>query len=154
MDKLNWAIVKLLQQNARLSYVEIGREVGLSAPAVAERIQKMEEKGLIKGYGVNLALSEIGRPLTAFVSLKLHAGKLTDFLVVVKGLPEIFECHRVTGNECLIMKAALKSPLHLEKLINKLMEFGEPTTSVILSSPVEHKVFLNLDTMDTLLTAH
>ncbi|PRY05011.1 AsnC family transcriptional regulator [Pontibacter ummariensis] len=141
MDKLNWSILKLLQENARLSYVEIGKQVGLSAPAVAERIARMEEKGLIEHYRACLNLSEIGLPLTAFVSLKVRVGKLDELLRLVPDLPEIYECHRVTGNECLIMKAALRSPAQLEQLINKLMEYGEPTTSVILSSPVSHKVF-------------
>ncbi|PRY14900.1 Lrp/AsnC family leucine-responsive transcriptional regulator [Pontibacter ummariensis] len=143
MDKLNWSILKLLQQNARLSYVEIGREVGLSAPAVAERISRMEERGLIERYRAELNLAEIGLPLMAFVTLKVHSGKLNAFLALVPYLSEVLECHRVTGNECLVMKCAMKSPLHLEELINKLMEYGEPTTSIILSSPVKNKVLHN-----------
>lgn len=143
MDTLNWSILKLLQQNARLSYVEIGREVGLSAPAVAERIGRMEERGIIGTYRTELNLTEIGLPLSAFVSLKVHSGKLNAFLALVPELPEVLECHRVTGNECLVMKCAMKSPLHLEELINKFMEYGEPTTSVILSSPVKNKVLHN-----------
>lgn len=141
MDKLNWSILKLLQQNARLSYVEIGRDVGLSAPAVAERISRMEERGLIERYRAELNLTEIGLPLTAFVTLKVYPGKLNAFLALVPDLPQVLECHRVTGNECLVMKCAMKNPLHLERLINKLLEYGEPTTSVILSSPVKNKVF-------------
>lgn len=146
MDKLNWSILAMLQENARFSYVEIGKEIGLSAPAVAERIQKMEEKGLIEAYLTKINLKAVGLPLTAFVSLKIFAGKLEEFLKLVPTLPEIFECHRVTGNECLIMKAALTSPIHLEALINKLMEFGDPTTSTILSSPVKGKIFRNQET--------
>lgn len=146
MDKLNWSILAMLQENARFSYVEIGKEVGLSAPAVAERIQKMEEKGLIEAYLTRINLTAVGLPLTAFVSLKIYAGKLEEFLKLVPTLPEIFECHRVTGNECLIMKVALTSPIHLEALINKLMEFGDPTTSIILSSPVKEKIFRNQET--------
>lgn len=143
MHKLNWSILKLLQLNSRLSYVEIGREVGLSAPAVADRIQKMEGKGIIEGYKVKLNLRQIGLPLTAISSLKLRTGMLESFLKELKGMPDIYECHRVTGNECLVMKAALKGPAQLEKLINKLMQYGEPTTSVILSSPHEHHIFDN-----------
>ena len=139
IDKLNWAILAALQENSRLSFAEIGRLVGLSAPAVAERVQKLEDAGIIKGYGIALDLSKLGYTLQALVSFKAHAGKLPRFLQLLQTMPEIRECYRVTGSECLIMKVAVQQAQDLEQIINLFVEYGEPTTSVILSSPVSPK---------------
>lgn len=139
MDKLNWAILTVLQENSRLSFAEIGRQVGLSAPAVAERVQKLEDAGVIKGYGVSLDLSKLGYTLQALISFKAHAGKLPRFLQLLQTKPEVRECYRVTGSECLVMKVAVQQAQDLEQLINLFVEYGEPTTSVILSSPVSSK---------------
>ncbi|MBC5992055.1 Lrp/AsnC family transcriptional regulator [Pontibacter cellulosilyticus] len=139
MDKLNWAILTVLQENSRLSFAEIGRQVGLSAPAVAERVQKLEDNGVIKGYGITLDLSKLGYTLQALVAFKAHAGKLPRFLELLQTMPEIRECYRVTGSECLMMKVAVKQAQDLELIINVFVEYGEPTTSVILSNPVSSK---------------
>lgn len=139
MDKLNWSILRVLQENSRLSFAEIGRQVGLSAPAVAERVQKMEEAGIIKDYGISLDLGKLGYTLQALISFKAHAGKLHRFLELLQQMPEVRECYRVTGNYCLLMKVAVKEAQDLEQLINIFVEYGEPTTSVILSNPVSSK---------------
>lgn len=142
IDKLNYAILKVLQEQGRLSYAEIGRQVGLSAPAVAERMQKLEDSGVIRGYKADLNLEKLGLPLKAIINMKVHTGKLQAFLLQVQEMREIYECHRVTGNDCLVMKAAVRSPKNLEELVNRLVNYGDPTTSVVLSSPVESKTFL------------
>lgn len=136
MDKLNWAILTVLQENSRLSFAGIGRQVGLSAPAVAERVQKLEDAGVIKGYGVSLDLSKLGYTLQALISIKAHVGKLPRLLTLLQSMPEIRESYRVTGSECLVMKVAVQQAQDLEEIINLFVEYGEPTTSVILSSPV------------------
>lgn len=138
MDKINWNILSVLQENARLSFAEIGRRVGLSAPAIAERIQKMEDENVIKSYGVDLDFLKLGRTLTAIMSLRLNPGKLPSFLKFVPQVQEVFECHRVTGIDCIIMKLAVRKPSDLDNLIDKFYEYGEPTTSVILSSPINN----------------
>jgi len=139
LDTLNCSILNFLQENARLSFAEIGRQVGLSAPAVAERVQRMEDAEIIKSYRVHLNTDKIGYPLKAIISLKLFSGKLTPFLNRLQELSPVYECHRVTGNCCLIMKVALPSSKGLESLINIFMEYGEPTSYIILSSIIDEK---------------
>jgi Lrp/AsnC family transcriptional regulator, leucine-responsive regulatory protein len=140
MDKLSWTILGALQENARTSFADIGRKVGLSAPAVAERIQKLEEANVIKGYHAALSHEGVGYSMTAIIAFSAHGGNTAPFIKYVETVQEVLECHRVTGNYCLYMKVVFKTPKHLEELINKFNTFGETTTSVILSSPVEHRV--------------
>ena len=142
MDALNWKILEALQENARLSYSEIGRKVGLSAPAIAERIQRMEEGGIIQGYRTLLNLDKIGRPLKAVIGFRIsQTSKMLPFLHLLKDIPEVYECTRVTGKDCLFMKVAVRNSEELEKLIDRFIEFGETTTSIVLSTPVESRVF-------------
>jgi Lrp/AsnC family leucine-responsive transcriptional regulator len=141
LDALNWSILRCLQQNARMPYAEIGRQVGLSAPAVAERMQRMEDAGIIQAYRVELNPARLGRPLQAFITLKIHRGNLPVFLKALPDIEAIQECHRLTGNDCLLMKVAVTDALALESLINLLMEYGDPTTSILLSSPVPYRSF-------------
>jgi Lrp/AsnC family leucine-responsive transcriptional regulator len=142
MDKLNWAILEALQENARASYSEIGRKIGLSAPAVAERILKMEEGGIIQGYKTVLNLDKIGRPLKAIIGFRVHqTSQMTSFLRLLKESPEVYECIRVTGKDCLFIKVAVSNSEQLENLIDRFVKYGETTTSAVLSSPVEGGIF-------------
>lgn len=141
LDKLHWSILTVLQENARLSFAEIGRMVGLSAPAVAERVQKLEDAGVIKRYTVALDYAKIGTPLQAVVLFTSSSGKMSTFLKHIEKLQEVMECHRITGNYCLLLRIAVKSPAHLEEVINRFAEFGETITSVVLSSPLEYRIF-------------
>lgn len=140
LDKLHWNILALLQENARYSFAEIGRKVGLSAPAVAERVQKLEEIGVIKRFGVDLDFGKLGYSLKASILFKAQNGKMQSFLAHISQMPEVYQCDRITGEYCLVMKVIVKHPNDLENIINQFSEYGEPTTSVILSSPVEYKV--------------
>ncbi len=141
LDKLNWKILVELQKNARISYKEIGDKIGLTGPAVAERILKLEEKGIIKGYTTKIDLSKIGYSLTAIVNFRFHPGNLDRFLKHLKSIPEVFECNRITGSDSMIIKVAIKEPKHLETLVNGFIEFGSPTTSIVLSTPIEERIF-------------
>jgi Lrp/AsnC family leucine-responsive transcriptional regulator len=141
LDNLNWKILVELQKNARISFKDIGDKVGLSGPAVAERIQKLEENGIIKGYHAKIDLKKIGYSLTAIVNFKFHPGNLDKFLNHLKSLPEVFECNRITGSESMVIKVAIKEPSHLERLVNGFIEFGSPTTSIVLSMPIENRIF-------------
>lgn len=128
----------MLQSNGRLSFTEIGKIVGLSAPAVADRIIKMEEAGIIRGYRAVLELEKLGLPVKAIISFKAYSGKLESFLTLIRSKQEIQECHRVTGEHCLILKVAVATTKELEKIIDLFIGYGEPTTSMILSSPTEN----------------
>jgi Lrp/AsnC family leucine-responsive transcriptional regulator len=141
LDNLSWKIIVELQKNARISYKKIGDKIGLTGPAVAERIQKLEEKGIIKGYTTNLDLSKLGYSLTAIVNFRFHPGNLDRFLNHLKSIPEVFECNRITGSDSMVIKVAIKEPKHLEKLINGFIKFGTPTTSIVLSTPIENRIF-------------
>jgi Lrp/AsnC family leucine-responsive transcriptional regulator len=141
LDKTSWSILACLQENARASFADIGREVGLSAPAVAERMVKLEEAGIIQGYRIEVDYEKTGYALKAFVAFTAHSGKLVPFLKYIGTLDEVLECHRVTGNHCIFLKVAVSNSGRLQELLARMMEYGDTTTSVILSSPITHRIF-------------
>ncbi len=142
-DDLDIAILDSLQKNARLSFVQIGKEVGLSATAVADRIKRLEEEEVITKYSASIAPKKVGYSLSVFISIKFHSKKLQSFQKNIHTFPEITECHRITGNDCLLMKLHLKDSSHLETVIDKLVYYGDPSTSIILSSwDISSNIFL------------
>ena len=132
-DELDWRIIDILQINARLSFAEIGRKVGLSASAIAERIQRLEESEVIESYSARLKPKKIGYGLSVYISMSFRLDRSKLFISKIDDFPEIIDCSRITGNDCLMMRAMLKDTEHLEKFIDRLVEYGNPTTSVILS---------------------
>ena len=139
MDATGWQILQALQEDARISFSELGRRVGLSAPAVAERVRRLEEAGVISGYHAQVNMEKIGLPLSAFIRVSSTNERYVQISALARNLPEVLECHRITGEDCLIMKVAVSSVAHLEELINRLGPYGRTTTSVILSSPVTRR---------------
>ncbi len=138
IDALNWKILKHLQQNARLSNAEIGRRVGISSPAVSERIKKLEDAGIINGFFTEVSPFECGYQLKAIVTLRAFMGKLKPFLEKVKTYDEVLNCYRITGNENIVMEVVLKNQKHLESFIDQLIVYGETKTQIVLSHVVEH----------------
>jgi len=136
IDELNWGILELLQKDARASFATIGRHVGLTPPAVAERIKKMEDLGIINGYKTIISHTQTGYQLKAIITLRAFMGKLKPFLEAVKKFEEVINCYRITGNENIIMEVVLKDQFHLEKFIDKLIQYGETRTHIILSEVV------------------
>ena len=129
---LNAGILHQLEADARISITEIGKRVGLSGPAVSERIKKMEDEGIITGYTTNIDYDTIGLTVNAFITLKsslTHAGVLKK----IEEIPEILECYSITGYNCLMMKVATPTTKRLEAIIGQLQQFGETNTSIILS---------------------
>ncbi|OYX24810.1 MAG: ArsR family transcriptional regulator [Flavobacteriales bacterium 32-35-8] len=139
IDNLNWKILKCLQQNARQSNAEIGRQVGVSSPAVSERIKKMEDLGIIQGYNTLLSPFEIGYQLKAIITMRAFMGKLKPFLEKVKTYDEIVNCYRITGDENFVMEVVLKNQKHLEQFIDQLIVYGETKTQIVLSHVVKQK---------------
>ena len=141
LDAIAWRILECLQQNARLSFAELGRKVGLSTPAVAERVHRLEEAGVITGYHATLNLAKLGLPICALVRLTIPGGdvQVSRAVAAIKELSEISRCHRITGDESFVLEASVVSIRHLEVLIDKLSALGATSTSTVLSSPVERR---------------
>jgi len=138
LDKINWEILESLQRNSRQSNTEISKRVGISSPAVAERIRKMEDAGIIEGYYTKLSYFETGNQLTAIITLRAFMGRLKPFLVKVKSFKEIINCYRITGNENIVMEVVLKDQKHLEHFIDQLSIYGETRTQIVLSNVIEN----------------
>jgi Lrp/AsnC family transcriptional regulator, leucine-responsive regulatory protein len=141
LDAIAWKILENLQHNARLSFAELGRKVGLSTPAVAERVRRLEEAGVITGYHANLDMAKVGVPIHVLMRLTIPGGDLqiSRTVAAIKEFSEISRCHRITGDESFVIEAHLVSVQHLEALIDKLSAFGATATSTVLSSPVERR---------------
>jgi Lrp/AsnC family leucine-responsive transcriptional regulator len=137
LDTLNWKILKLLQQDARMSNAEIGRRIGISSPAVAERIKKLEDAEVIQGYTTYVSPFKAGYQLKAIITLRAFMGMLKPFLEKVKSFDEVINCYRITGNENIVMEVVLKNQKHLETFIDKLITYGETKTQIVLSHVVK-----------------
>ncbi len=145
IDELNWSILKILQENSRESLTSIGRKVGLTPPAVAERVKKMEDTGMLIGYKAKVSHNKAGYQLQAIITLRAFMGKLKPFLETVKTFNEVVNCYRITGNENIIMEVILKDQFHLEKFIDVLIQYGETRTHIILShvisdAPIKRRI--------------
>ena len=143
LDAIAWKILEGLQQNARQSFAELGRKVGLSTPAVAERVRRLEEAGVITGYHAAVSTAKLGIPIRVLVRLTIHGGDLqvSRAVTAIKDLSEINRCHRITGAESFVIEADVVSIRHLEALIDKLSTLRAPSTSTVLSSPVERREY-------------
>jgi Lrp/AsnC family leucine-responsive transcriptional regulator len=144
IDSLNWNILNLLQQNARISNAAIGRKVGISSPAVSERIKKMEDAGLILGYKTLVSPFMADYQLKAIITLRAFMGKLKPFLTKVKTYDQVINCYRITGNENIVMEVVLKNQKQLEGFIDELIVYGETKTQIVLSHVVAHNPIKSL----------
>jgi Lrp/AsnC family leucine-responsive transcriptional regulator len=139
MDDTDWKLIAELGIDARQSYSELGRKVGLSQPATAERIKNLESAGIIRGYRVEVDREKMGYPITAFIRLNTDGDECRLLQKDVSGLPEVLECHRMTGEGSYLLRAALHSVGHLETLIDRLLVYGSPTTSIVLSTTLAQR---------------
>lgn len=140
LDATGRHILRELQGNARITFSELGRRVKLTPPAVAERVRRLEEAGIITGYRAEVDRERLGLPVTAFIRITATGSACARLGVEIKDFPEVLECHRVTGEEAYIAKVAVRAVEHLEHLIDRLMAYGETITSIVLSAPVTHRV--------------
>ena len=139
MDDVNWRILELLQENARTSFSEIGRQVGLTSTAVAERVRRLEDARIVRSYRIATGDEELGYPITAFVTIAVHHGASGQLMRLCRELSEIIECHHVTGDDAYLVKVRATSVHHLEEVVERLRRAGEPTASIVLSTPIAHK---------------
>ncbi len=133
-DEIGWKILGELQQNARIAFAELGRRVGLSTPAVTERVHKMEEAGIILGYRAQIDPAKAGLPILAFITVKVSGENLIHFMKLAASRPEVLECHRVTGADSFLLKTAVSDVAHLERLLDALMPYVATTTLMVLST--------------------
>jgi Lrp/AsnC family transcriptional regulator, leucine-responsive regulatory protein len=136
LDGVNLRLLRELRGEPRLSMTELGRRVGMSSPAVTERVRRMEEAGVIRGYRLDVDPVALGLPLTAYVRLRPNPGQLANFADLARAIPEIVECHRITGEDCFIVKVHLPEIGQLDRLIDCFLRYGTTTTSIVQSSPV------------------
>jgi Lrp/AsnC family transcriptional regulator, leucine-responsive regulatory protein len=137
LDGPNRRLLAELQADARLSNAELGRRVGLSAPAVAERVRRLEQAGVITGYRAEVDPAAIGYPLSAIVRIRPAAQQLRKVAELAERTPEVVECHRITGEDCFLIRMHLRDVEHLEEVIDQFILFGQTTTSIMQSSPVD-----------------
>ena len=136
MDEIDCEILAELQANARIAFAELGRRVGLSTPAVIERVRRLEESRVILGYRTLVDPAKVGLPVRAFVKVTVAGDKLVKFAALVRTLPEVLECHRVTGAESFMVQVAVRDVRHMEEVIDSMMPYVATNTSMILASPV------------------
>jgi Lrp/AsnC family leucine-responsive transcriptional regulator len=136
LDATNRRLLAELQANARLSLAELGRRVGLSSPAVADRLQRLERDGVILGYRAELDPRSLGLALSVVIRVRPAPRQLADVAELARRTPEVVECRRVTGDDCYVMTAHVRDVEHLEEVIVQFALYGQTTTSLVQSSPV------------------
>lgn len=136
LDETGRQILKILQEDGRISFNELGRRVGLSSPAVAERVRRMEEAGVILGYKAVVDQARVGYPIMAIIRLSIPVSNLPQADELAQSIPEVLECHHLTGSDGVLLKVVVSSVGHLEEVISQMGSTGMTTTAIVLSSPV------------------
>ncbi|WP_420237244.1 Lrp/AsnC family transcriptional regulator [Telmatobacter bradus] len=141
LDSYGRKLVDELQANARLSVAELSRRIGLSATAVTERLKQMEESGIIESYAAQIDREALGLEVMAFIRMSCAGQSYHRLIDYLQSLEEVRECHHLTGGDDLLLKVTTHDMAHLEALIEALLPYGTPTTSLVLSSPVPHRPY-------------
>jgi len=136
LDKIDQKIIAALKENGRVPYSTIAKEVGLTATAVGQRVQKMIADEVIEGFSVALNQEKLGVNLEAIVTLKIEFSKITAFNKKLKSIEEIKACYRVTGEDCVIMKVHLKNNKHLVEFLDSITLYGTTKTNIIIDQLV------------------
>jgi Lrp/AsnC family leucine-responsive transcriptional regulator len=139
-DPRNVALLQALQEDPRQSVTKLAASVGMSAPAVKERLSRLEETGVIRGYRLDLDPKALGWPITAYVRVRPIPGQLPKVAELAQKMPQVVECHRVTGEDCFIMKVHLDALENLDLILDRFLRYGQTTTSIVQSTPVPLRV--------------
>jgi Lrp/AsnC family transcriptional regulator, leucine-responsive regulatory protein len=139
IDEIDIKLLAELQEDARVSNAELGRRVGLSAPAVAERIARLQECGAITGFHAAVDPRALGLALSAILRIRPAPRELPKVAQLARDTPEVVECHRITGEDCFFVKLHVRDVEHLEEVIDEFAFFGQTTTSVMQTSPVPRR---------------
>ncbi|MFP2236972.1 Lrp/AsnC family transcriptional regulator [Pseudescherichia vulneris] len=140
IDDIDRAIVAALAEDARLSLKVLSARVGLTSPSTAERLKRLEERGVIQGYGARVNLSALGYTLQALVRVRPLPGLLQKVDKYIQAMPECIECDKVTGEDCFVMRLVVKDIAQLDTLLDGLAEFVQCNTSIVKSSPVKRRL--------------
>ena len=136
LDEVNLRLLAHLHTNPRMPMTELARRVKMSAPSVTERVQRLEEGGIIAGYRLEVSPKALGLPVTAYVRIRPSPGQLAKVADLAQQTPAVVECHRITGEDCFLLKVHVAEVDQLEEVLDKFLLFGTTTTSIVQSSPV------------------
>lgn len=140
LDEINIRLLKELQQEPRITMSELGRRVGMSAPAVIERVRRMEEAGIILGHRLDINPVPLGLSIAVYIRVRPNPGQLPRVAELAEQIPEVVECHRITGEDCFILKAYIPAMDQLDRILDCFLLFGSTTTSIVQSTPVPLRV--------------
>jgi len=135
-DLKNLEILRLLQKDPRMPISALARQIGMSNPAAKERVVRLEESGIISGYRLELDPKELGYGVIAFVRIRPLPGHLPKIAELARQIPEVAECHRITGEDCFILKLYVPEIASLDEVLDRFLAHGQTTTSIVQSSPV------------------
>jgi Lrp/AsnC family transcriptional regulator, leucine-responsive regulatory protein len=147
LDDVNLRLLQMLQQDPRLSMSELARRVSMSAPAVTERVQRLERTGVIAGYRLDLDPRALGLPIAAYVRVRPGPRQLEKIAELAANTPQVTECHRITGEDCFLLKVQVAAVDQLESILDRFLSYGQTTTSIVQSSPVAPRS-LPLETLE------
>lgn len=136
MDEVNIRILGELAREPRLTMAELGRRIGMSSPGVTERVRRLEEAGVIVGYRLEVNPAAIGLPVAAYIRVRPNPGQLPAVAELARQIPEVVECHRVTGEDCFVLKVHIPEVGQLDTLLDQFLLHGSTTTSIIQSTMV------------------
>ena len=139
LDEINLRLLRELDAEGRLGMAELGRRIGMSAPAVAERVQRLERAGVITGYRADIDPAALGFPVSAVVRIRPSPGQLQRVREIAAETPEVGECYRITGEDCYLMRLHLRSIDDLEEVLDRFTPHGQTTTSIVHSTPVPRR---------------
>ncbi len=136
LDPVNIRILRALTADPRLSMSALARRVSMSAPAVTDRVKRLEQAGVIRGYRLDIDPAAIGLPVAAWVRIRPGPGQLTKIAELAAALPDVVECHRITGEDCFLMKVQAAAVDQLETVLDRFLLYGQTASSIVQSSPV------------------
>ncbi|HEY2506656.1 MAG TPA: Lrp/AsnC family transcriptional regulator [Streptosporangiaceae bacterium] len=136
LDSVNRKLLRELAAEPRVTMSALARRLGMSAPAVTERVRRLEETGTITGYHLGISPAALGLPVTAFVRIRPIAGQLAKIAELARQAPEVSECHRISGEDCFLIKVHAAAIADLEETLDRFLTFGQTVTSFIVSTPV------------------
>ncbi|HYV77632.1 MAG TPA: Lrp/AsnC family transcriptional regulator [Streptosporangiaceae bacterium] len=136
LDRVNRRLLRELATEPRITMSALARRVGMSAPAVTDRVQRLEQAGVITGYRAEISPAALGLPVTAFVRIRPTAGQLPKIAELAAATPEVSECHRISGEDCFLIKIHTGAIEELEAILDRFLTYGQTTTSIVVSTPV------------------